>query len=264
MRPGENATLAGVGVTGGVMGALLGGGTGSVTVPALDRLTSLDRVTIHGTSTIANISVAAVGAIVYAARGGAVDLGTGIPLMAGGIAGAVFGARLVLRVPERALRILFAAVLLTSGGKLLLDALGIGLASGSAILPDGLRDNPAVVIPFTVALGMLVGAWSSAMGLGGGMLTVPALVLLFGVDLHTAVGTSLVVMLPNSVAGALAHLRQRTASVPVGLRVGGGAAIGAVAGAFLSLALDERVLGTVLGSYLLLMSGRELLRLSRR
>jgi uncharacterized membrane protein YfcA len=52
---------------------MLGGGSGGVTVPSLDRLTTLARATVHGTATIANVAVAMVGASVYALRGGAVD-----------------------------------------------------------------------------------------------------------------------------------------------------------------------------------------------
>lgn len=257
-RP-RTSTLAGVGLAGGTMGALLGGGAGSVTVPALARLTGLARVTIHGTSTLTNIAIAVVGAAVYGARGGAVDLATGVPLMLGGIAGAVLGARLVTRAPERLLRLLFSAVLLASGTSLLLEASGITVTAGAGALPD----VPAVLVPVALALGALVGAWSAAMGLGGGLLTVPALVLLFGVDPHTAVGTSLVVMLPNSVAGATAHLRQGTASVPIGARLAAGAAVGAAGGALLALALDERMLSAVLGTYMYVTAIRELVRLRR-
>ncbi|TWE22498.1 hypothetical protein FHX69_3740 [Prauserella muralis] len=241
------------------MGALLGGGAGSVTVPALDRLTDLSRATIHGTSTVTNIAIAIVGVAVYWARGGAIDTSTGLPLMLGGVAGAVLGARLVTRAPERALRILFSAVLLASGTSLLLEAAGITVTAGAGALPE----DPAIVVPVALALGTLVGAWSAAMGLGGGLLTVPALVLLFGVDPHTAVGTSLLVMLPNSVAGAAAHLRQGTASVPIGARLAAGAAVGAAGGALLALALDERVLSTILGSYMYFTATRELLRIRR-
>jgi uncharacterized membrane protein YfcA len=243
------------------MGALLGGGTGLVAVPALGRFTGLPRVKVHGTVTIANIAVAIVGATVYGLRGGALDTAIGIPLMAGGVLGAVGGARLVVRVPEKALRTVFVAVLVVVGVKLLLDALHLDVVGGG----DGLRlSNYAsgVAIVLAVLVGVLVGAWSAALGLGGGLLTVPVLVLLFGATLHTAEGTSLLVMLPNSLTGAITHLRQRTASPGLGAELAAGAAIGACGGAFLALALPNRVIGLIFGVFVLCIALRELRRLA--
>jgi len=256
--------LAAVGLAGGAVGALLGGGTGTVTVPALDRLTSLPRATIHGTATLPNIAVAIVGSAVYALRGGAVDTRVGIPLMLGGVLGVHAGARFVARASERTLRVSFVVVLVLAGAKLLLDALGLDPIGAHAILPAAVRGESAAVTALALALGALVGAWSAALGLGGGLLTVPTLVLLFGSGLHEAEGTSLLVMLPNSIFAAHAHLRQRTASLPVGLRLASGAAPGAVVGALLALALPARALGLVFGGFVLAMAARELRRLRTR
>ncbi|MBV8931889.1 MAG: sulfite exporter TauE/SafE family protein [Kutzneria sp.] len=253
--------MLGIGVVGGVVGALLGGGTGTVTVPALDKLTEFPRATIYGTSSIANVAVAIVGTVGYALRGGAVDFAVGIPLMVGGALGAVLGARLVLKVPERVLRMVFIMVLLVAGGKLIIDAAGIDPIGEGAVLPAAVREGTAVMITVAALLGVLIGAWSAALGLGGGLLTVPALVLLFGAGLHVAEGTSLVVMLPNSIIGAVTHIRQRTASVPVGSRLASGAAVGAVLGVLLALAIPGRVLELIFGAFVLFMAVREIRRM---
>jgi len=258
--PGR-AVLAAVGVLGGVVGAMLGGGTGTVTVPALDRLTTLPRATIHGTATIPNIAVAAVGASVYGLRGGALDAKVGLPLMVGGVLGVQFGVRLVTRASERTLRGIFVVVLVLAGAKLLLDALGLDPIGSAAVLPATVRERLGVVIVLALALGVVTGAWSAAMGLGGGLLTVPMLALLFGLGVHTAEGTSLVVMAPNSSFAARAHIRQGTASLPVGLGVACGAAVGAVIGALIALALPGRTVDLLFGSFVLAMALRELLRM---
>jgi uncharacterized membrane protein YfcA len=258
--PGPSAVV-GTGGVAGVVGALLGGGTGLVSVPALEKLTDLRRATIHGTTTISNAAVAAVGSAVYALRGGAVDLRVGTPLVVGGVVGAVFGARLVARAPERLLRSVFAAVLVVAGGKFLLDATGLDPLDHQLRLATAALTTVVVV---GVLLGVAVGAWSSALGLGGGLLTVPVLVLLFGTGVHVAEGTSLLVMLPNSIAGALAHLRQRTAAPRVGFQLAVGAALGAVLGAVLALALDASVLSGIFGLFTLTMAVREARRVLRR
>lgn len=264
VRPGPGTPmLVGFGTVGGAMGALLGGGTGLISVPVLDKFTTLRRVSVHGTATMPNFAVAVVGSLVYWLRGGNIYLDAGIPLMVGGVAGALFGVRVVNRAPEWALRAVFIAVLVVAGVKLLLDAAHADPLERGAVLPDSVRGNLAAVIAIGLACGIVIGAWSAAMGLGGGLLTVPILVLLFGVGLHTAEGTSLLVMLPNALAGAVAHTRQQTASVPFGLRLAAGAAAGAVLGAVLALSLDETVLGYVFGVFVLAMAAREATRARR-
>ncbi|WP_031470814.1 sulfite exporter TauE/SafE family protein [Sciscionella sediminilitoris] len=257
----RHSVLAPIGLLGGAMGALLGGGTGTVTVPALDRYGDLDRPVIHGTSTIANVAVAAVGGCVYWLRGGAIEPRFGVPLMIGGVFGALAGVRIVRRAPERLLRTVFIAVLVLSEVKLLTDAFGLDPFGGSGIFGPDIRANPVLVSAVGIALGVLVGAWSAALGLGGGLLSVPILVLLFGASLHTAEGTALIVMLPNSLVGAIAHARAGTASVPVGLRLAAGAAIGAVFGALLGLAVPGFVLSAFFGVFVLCMAGREIRRM---
>lgn len=251
----------GVGLAGGAVGALLGGGTGVVTVPALDRLTGLRRGVIHGTANLVNVAVAVVGAVMYGLRGGHLDATAGIGLMTGGVLGAFFGARIAARASDRALRAAFAVVLGAAGVELCLDAAGIGPSSGSPLLSAGVRASTAAVVILTVAIGVVVGAWSAAMGLGGGSLTVPVLILLFGVSGHTAEGTSLLVMLPNSVVASVQHLRQRTASAALGAALASGAAPGAVLGASAGLMLSGTVLDWVFGLFVLFVAAQQVSRI---
>ena len=246
----------GVGVIGGCVGALLGGGTGAVVVPALARLTTLPRRVIHGTSGIANIAVAVVGMSVYALRGIAVNYEVGVPLMIGGVFGAVLGAKLVMKAPENVLRTIFVVVLVIAGVKLLLDALNLDPLGRNAVLSPAVRTDRPEVVTIAIVLGVIIGAWSAALGLGGGLLTVPALALLFGTGLHTAESTSLAVMLPNSIVGTVAHVRQHTASIPIGVRLAGGAAIGAIVGALLAVEIPSTGLGIFFGLFVLTMAAR--------
>lgn len=251
----------GVGSVGGAVGALLGGGTGVVTVPALDRLTSLHRGTIHGTANLANVAVAVVGASIYELRGGHLDMTTGVGLMIGGVSGAFFGAHIAARASDHILRVAFAVILAVAGVELCLGAVGIGPSSSSPLLSAGLRADTTVVVILTLFIGVVVGAWSAAMGLGGGSLTVPVLILLFGLGAHTAEGTSLLVMLPNSVAASVQHLRQRTASPQLGAVLACGAALGAVAGASLGLVLSATTLDWVFGLFVLFIAAQQIRRI---
>jgi uncharacterized membrane protein YfcA len=61
------------------------------------------------------------------------------------------------------------------------------------------------LLPY-LALGAAAGLLSGLLGIGGGILMVPALVLLLGLEMKTAVGTSLAVIVPMALAGAGSHL----------------------------------------------------------
>ncbi|MCW0212994.1 MAG: sulfite exporter TauE/SafE family protein [Pseudonocardia sp.] len=252
-----------IGVTGGAVGGLLGGGSGVFFVPALDRFARLPRPVLHGTSTTANIAVCTVGAAVYALAGGAVDLRAGTGLIIGGIIGGFFGAGIVSRLPDHILRLLFIAVVLTTAAKLYLDAAGLDPLAGQAAVSPSLLADPWFVLPVTIGAGIVIGAWAAALGLGGGLLAVPTLVLLFGADLHTAAGTSLLMFVPNSIAGAIVHLRKGTAAPSLSGWLSLGAIPGAIAGALLALALDSVVLGVVFGTFALAMGIREINQMIR-
>lgn len=249
---------ASIGFLGGISGGLLGGGTGVVTVPALDRHLALPRHVIHGTSTLANVSAALVGSIVYALRGGHVDFVPGIGLMIGGVVGAYVGARWVSKVPEVVLRSLFVLVLALSATKFLLQGFGIQVGSSS-----GLFHGTAVIVSVATVTGLVVGAYSAAMGLGGGLLVVPVMAVLFGANLHTAAGTSLLVMLPNAIVGAVTHIRHGSADLSVGKPLALAALPGALVGVSLALALPERGLAVVLGTFMAFLAVREVLRWRR-
>jgi uncharacterized membrane protein YfcA len=93
-----------------------------------------------------------------------------------------------------------------------------------------------------VAVGVGVGYLAGLLGVGGGVLMVPFLVLVLDESQHVAEGTSLAVIVPTAIAGVIVHVRNRN----VDLRVGGVMAIGGIAGAYLgaslALALDATAL----------------------
>jgi uncharacterized protein len=124
------------------------------------------------------------------------------------------------------------------------------------LLPADVRGDRPEVVAIAIALGVVIGAWSAALGLGGGLLTVTAPALLFGTGLHTAESTSLAVMLPNSIVGTVAHVRQGTASVPVGARLACAASFCAVLGALPATEIPSTGLGLFFGLFMLVMAAR--------
>jgi len=256
-RPGLGPLLA-TGAAAGIVGGLAGGGGGIVTVPVLDHITTLTRSENHGTSTFVNVFVAVAGVSFYIWRGGHIDVDAGLGMIVGGIIGAPLGARFAKKSSDALLRGIFITVLVLATIDLLAHAAGGGASRQVAALlpPAPLNDSLAVAFVAGV-IGLVVGAWSAAMGLGGGLLAVPALVLLFGREQHVAEGTSLVIMLPNAIAGAIAHVRQGTASPRLGVIVGLGALVGSILGVGIALHLETHVLEFAFGALMIVVVVRE-------
>ncbi len=91
-------------------------------------------------------------------------------------------------------------------------------------------------------------------GLGGGVVLVPVLALLFNVDLHYAMGASLVSVIATSSGAAAAFVREGYTNLRIGMFLEIAAVLGAIIGASLAAALDEHVIAVVFGAVLLVSS----------
>jgi uncharacterized membrane protein YfcA len=91
-----------------------------------------------------------------------------------------------------------------------------------------------------VGLGFGVGLVAGFLGVGGGVLIVPALVFAAGLTMSEAVGTSVAIIAMTSSSGAVSHILQGNVSVPIALGMGGGAMLGALLGAPLAGRLPEK------------------------
>lgn len=91
--------------------------------------------------------------------------------------------------------------------------------------------DPGELLP-PVLVGMAAGYLSGMFGIGGGLVTTPAIRLLLGYPALIAVGTPLLVVLPTAVTGAVAHARRGLVDTRAGLVIGVAGAAAAVAGAF--------------------------------
>lgn len=89
-------------------------------------------------------------------------------------------------------------------------------------------------VALTLAIGFVSGMLSGMFGIGGGIVTTPALRLLLNAPALVAVGTPLPVIIPSALTGALAYARQGLADVRAGIALGLCGSVFAVAGAFLA------------------------------
>jgi len=98
-------------------------------------------------------------------------------------------------------------------------------------------------------------AFGSMVGLGGGFILVPVLRLLFAMAPAEAAGTSLLLIIANSLSGALTYLAQRRVHVRIGLLIAAGGLPGAVLGAYLSTIISGRLFDWILAGLLTVIAG---------
>jgi uncharacterized membrane protein YfcA len=113
-----------------------------------------------------------------------------------------------------------------------------------------------------VAFGGVAGMLAGLLGVGGGILLVPFLVLAVGMTQHEAEGTSLLVILPTALAASVALRRREVGDLPVALGLGVVGAAGAVAGALLALSLPADALRLIF-AVLVALVGLRLIRDAR-
>jgi uncharacterized membrane protein YfcA len=218
-----------IGLAAGLFGGLLGLGGGVVMIPLMVRLAGLRQHQAHGTSLVALVFTGIVGAATYASRG-SVDVAAAAYLAVPAMLTARLGAQSAHALPEWKLKRAFGAFLLFI--TVLLVAKPWLVGSGAPA--SGFQKAATLVVS-----GGLTGFLSGMMGVGGGSLMVPAMVLLAGFPQVLAQGSSLLAMVPAGAAGA--HRHWQLGNVVRGLLPGlvPGILIGTWMGSLLALRLSE-------------------------
>jgi uncharacterized membrane protein YfcA len=208
----------------------------------------------HGTS-LAVVGATALASLVIYGSHSNVDWLTAIIVGASSVFAARLGARLATRTSSRNLTLGFAIFLLLVAVRLMLKLPTAPLVA----LPHGLA-----AVALDLALGVAVGVLAGYMGVGGGIIAVPAFTLLLGMPQQIAQGTSLAVILVTAPVGAIEHARHGNML----RRIVGWLALGAAAGAAGASALVQKAPGDVLrrgfALFLLANVGLTFLRARRR
>ncbi len=190
-----------VGAVIGVLLGLLGGGGSILAVPALVYVLGLGVEEAVTMSLIVVGTAAVAGALPkLAARQVQWHL-AGI-FAAAGVPATIAGSAIARHLPQPAIMAGFAAVMVAAGVRMLMDRAEVGTACAVGDSGIDWRRCASRSIPAGLLTGLLTGVF----GVGGGFLIIPALVMLLGVEMTIAVGTSLLIIAANSAAGVVAHL----------------------------------------------------------
>lgn len=93
-----------------------------------------------------------------------------------------------------------------------------------------------------LAVGFIAGTLASSLGIGGGVVFVPALAIIFSFDQHLAEGTSLAVIVPTVIVGTITHSRAGRVDLRLAALIGSGGVVGGLVGGLLAQEIDERLL----------------------
>jgi len=237
-----------VGVATGFLSGLFGVGGGILMVPCLVLLLGMEQRRAHGTSlgAMVLISASALGGFLLE---GSVAWLPGLLIFAGSSVGVTVGTSLLNQVPIRSLRVGFSLLLLATAARFL------------AVAPDTDGHNDiSVGLAFAyVACGLVTGLLSGTMGVGGGVIMIPAMILLFGFVDATAKGTSLLVILPTSIIGTARNRSSGNIDPKVALVVGVSGVASAFVGALGASELSPRLSATLF-ALLLIASAIQMLR----
>jgi hypothetical protein len=257
------------GVVAGTLGSLLGLGGGILLVPLLTLGFDLPLRDAIGVSLVAVIVTSGAAAGVYLERRVA-NLRLGMTLELFTAAGALVGGLVAFLLDERVLSALFTALLLYTAVSMVRRG---SAPDEAAAVPDaGARsgftatlDGPGYAVrrlPLGSVVSVFAGLTSALLGVGGGLVKVPAMHVAMGVPLRVATATSNLMIGVTAAAGAIVYLSRGAVDPYVAGPTAVGVFLGAAAGSRLAHRIDIRVirlLFVVVVLYTALLMGRRAL-----
>ncbi len=229
-----------IGVAAGLLSGLFGVGGGILIAPALVLLAHMDQRKAHGTSLGAVLPISVSSMVTYWAHDH-VDWHVATCLAIGAVAGAFLGTRLLNVLSHRTLAISFASLLVVTAIRLFLP-----LASGE-------RGPLSVVqIIVLVLIGAVAGTLAGLLGVGGGVVMVPAMLMYLDMSAAVAKGTSLAAIITSSIVGTLRNRKNENVDLRAAAVLGFSGIATAVVGGWASSRMDD-TLSNVLFAVLLLV-----------
>ncbi|GAB6181920.1 sulfite exporter TauE/SafE family protein [Desulfotomaculum defluvii] len=238
-----------IGLAAGFFGGLVGLGGGVIMIPLMVGVLKMGQHMAHGTSLVALIFTGLSGAITYGLNG-SVDILASVLLASTAVFTARAGARFANALPEWKLKKSFGGFLIFVTILLLLKPHLPQISS---------PDTDWLKIFILLLTGGFTGFLSGMMGVGGGTIMVPSMVLLIGFSQYTAQGCSLLAMVPVGAVGAYTHWRLGNVCTSILAGLIPGILIGTYLGGSLAHILPEGAL-RIIFAIVLIRTGVKYLR----
>ena len=240
-------------LTVGVLVGLLGIGGGVVLVPALVYLLHYDQHMAQGTSLLILLPPIGLGALREYWKNDQVDLRAGIYCALGFLVGGYGGGKMAVPMPSNVLKAVFGCFLMMS-------AVLLWRKTRAVDAPDAIESSSGARSPLG-AFGIfcaagICGIAAGMVGIGGGVLLVPLLSLLFGFSQHRAQGTSLIALIPpTGLLAFLAYWKAGYVDLHTGLLLIPGVFIGGILGGMMARRLNARRMAEVFAGLMMLLGG---------
>lgn len=233
----------------GISLGLLGGGGSVLALPILVYVMNINPKTAIAMTLAIVGAVSLLGAIPHWRRGN-INFKTAIIFGTATMAGAFLGAKLAAFVTGTVQMLLFAVMMLLAAGLMIWRTQTVTNPQA----PD-LALYPPPICKYCwlwlLTEGIGVGVLTGLVGVGGGFAIIPALVLLGKVPMTEAIGTSLLIISFNSIAGLMGYLGQVTIDWQLTVSLSFAAAIGTLLGAELARFVSAKRLQQGFGYFLL-------------
>lgn len=241
--PRAYTAFIGIGLIAGLLSGLFGVGGGTVIVPLLVLFLHFNQRLGAGTSLAAIVPTATVGVISYAINGSVAWI-PALILAAGAVVGAQIGTRLLPKISQTVLRWFFVGFLV-----IVIVSLFLVVPSRDAEFELELLNGLALL-----AVGVGTGVLAGLIGVGGGVIVVPVLMLAFGTSDLVAKGTSLLMMIPTAISGTIGNLRNHNVDLVAAAIVGVSACTTTALGAWLATLIDPTVGNMLFAAYLVVIA----------
>lgn len=245
--PISTPVIVAVGILAGFLSGMFGVGGGILIVPGLVILAKMDQRLAHGTSLAAVLPIAFSSFFTYLSQDH-VDWPVALWLAVGAIAGALLGTKLLHVLPHRTLALGFSGMLLVTAARLFMGSSGTGRSAVDAAMVAGL-----------LLVGLATGTLAGLLGVGGGVVMVPAMMVLFGIPPVLAKGTSVAVIIPTSIMGTIRNRKNNNADMRSAVVLGISGIAAAVAGGWISARMDDTLSNVLFAVLLVVVAVRLLL-----
>jgi hypothetical protein len=234
----------------GVIVGVGSGTAGGIMIPVLSVFIGCSVYNAIGTSLFIDCVIGGIAGFIFLKKGN-VEMRAALFLAISGVLGAFIGSRFTQATPESGLSIFIGILLILLGMNFIIKGIRKNAEYiKSKISFKFINENKTFSL---IIFGLFIGFISGFSGIGGGGIVALILIFVLWYDVHTAIGTSLLMTFFIAGSGTIGHLINREivpfAALIAGFMAGGGAA----SGALFANRIDEDKLGRIVGVIILIL-----------
>ena len=245
------ARVAAIGIGAGLLSGVFGVGGGILVVPALVLMLKFDQRLANGTSLGAVLPISVASLVTYWSHDN-VDWHMAGWLVIGALGGAVLGTKWIHVLPRRVLGYLFAVMLLVTAIRLFVPMTAEGRGTITAVAAVAL-----------VVIGLVTGTLAGLLGIGGGVVMVPAMIVFFSELNVVAKGTSVAVIIPTAIMGTWRNWKASNIDLRVATIVGCGGVVSAIVGGIIADRMSDDLSNILFATLVLFVAIRMVVNLRR-